>query len=81
MRCCFLTQNTLLHHDVASGLVDEHLRGLARGNEETALELHGLGTLNPSLARHNHLYTLCAALHNKTDNTIACPADLFEDEW
>jgi hypothetical protein len=62
---------------VAGSLVDEHLSRPARGNEETALELHGLGTLNPGLSGHNHLNTLCAALHNEADHTIASPAHLF----
>ena len=34
-------------------------------------EFHGLGTLTSEFARHNHLATLGAALHDEAEDTIA----------
>ena len=49
---------------------------MASCDEEARLELHRLGTLYTGLARHNNLYSECAALHYETDHAIACPSDL-----
>lgn len=38
-------------------------------------ELHGLGTGSPQLSGNNDLATLGAALHDETENTVACPPD------
>ena len=69
-------QNTLLHHDVAGGLVNVKLSRPARGDEEARLELHRLGTLHARLARDDHLDTLSPRLHHEADDAIASPPNL-----
>jgi hypothetical protein len=42
---------------------------------ETYGELHALGTGSPQLSRDNNLATLGAALHDESQNTVACSPD------
>ncbi len=67
---------TLLHHAMPCGLVNEHLSGVAGGDEEAGLELHRLGTLHASLTRHNDLDTEGPRLHDGADDTVASAAHL-----
>jgi hypothetical protein len=44
-------------------------------DHETICELHALGTSSTELSRNNNLTTLCTALHDESEDTIASPPD------
>jgi len=65
------TDHTHTHEHVAAGGVNEVLLGLARRDEVTILELHGLGTLSPQLTADGDLTTLGTRLHDEAHDTVA----------
>lgn len=69
------TKDTLAEENVAGGLVDEVLGGLAGVDHEAVSELHGLGTGSTELARDDDLATLGAGLHDEAEDTVAGTAD------
>ena len=67
------TKDTLSEHDVPDGVVNKLNGGLTGVDHEAVGELHGLGTGGTELARHDNLATLCARLHDESEDTIASP--------
>jgi len=43
-------------------------------NHQPVDKLHGLSTLTPQLARHNHLTAFSATFHDETQHAITSPA-------
>lgn len=68
-------ENTLLHQNVADGLVNELANGLTGVDHEAVGELHRLGTGSTELARDDDLATLGARLHNEAEDTVGGTSD------
>lgn len=55
---------------MSDGFVDKVTGGLTRVDHEPIGKLHRFGTGGAQLARDDDFATLCARLHNKTEDTI-----------
>lgn len=69
------TENTLLHQDVADGLVDKVADGLTGVDHESVGELHRLGTRGTQLARDDDFATLSTGLHDESEHTVSGTSD------
>ena len=60
---------------MTSGGIDEILGWLTGMDHEAVGELHALRTSGTQLSRDDNLATLSTALHDESEDTIACSAD------
>ena len=69
------TENTLSEQNVTGSGIDEVFCWLTGVDHETISELHALGTSSTQLSGHDNLATLSTALHDESEDTIACSAN------
>ena len=63
---------TLSEKYVTDSSVDVLVAWLSRVDHKAIHKLHGLGSLTTELSRYNNLTALGTALHDESEDTIAC---------